>query len=243
MKIVLQWGVPLQVVVCHFLKAPPIHNSDRDCHSSGGDISSISWHGWNARVSPTGHSPTGQPNMMNQGAWRGTTWPGWNDMLFFVCHDSLQGSRTQGKKLEMMGRYFFDRPFHPQPKWSNWWFGYRSLTFGTSGELTDREHHRVKTFIFWLLYYIILLYIYILYIYIIYIYIIYITTFLAGGDHTYHITFPSRSVNQIPSPDRPRYPSSTSSIPNDRAFIEASVHRDLLSRGRGPPKNNTDTLR
>ena len=98
-------------------------------------------------------------------------------------------------------------------------------------------------------YYIILYYLYILYIYyiyiiyILYIYIIYITTFLAGGDHTYHITFPSRSVNQIPSPDRPRYPSSTSSIPNDRAFIEASVHRDLLSRGRGPPKNNTDTLR
>ena len=90
-----------------------------------------------------------------------------------------------------------------------------------------------------ILYYIIYIYIYYIYI----LYILYITTFLAGGDHTYHITFPSRSVNQIPSPDRPRYPSSTSWIPNDRAFIEASVHRDLLSRGRGPPKNNTDTLR
>ena len=172
---------------------------------------------------------------MNQGAWRGTTWPGWNDMLFFVCHDSLQGSRTQGKKLEMMGRYFFDRPFHPQPKWSNWWFGYRSLTFGTSGELTDREHHRVKTFIFWLLYYIILfiyiiyiLYIYYIYIiYILYIYIIYIYNYLfsRGGPYLSH-HIPLQIGESDPIARSPQVP-----IVNILDTKRQGIHRGLGSQG------------
>ena len=105
--------------------------------------------------------------------------------------------------------------------------------------------------ILYILYYI-LLYIYIYYI--IYIYILsYITLnnylFSRGGPYLSH-HIPLQIGESDPIAHRPRYPSSTSSIPNDRAFIEASLHRCWFQRftrnfwgfaESGSPKNKTDT--
>ena len=106
--------------------------------------------------------------MMNQGAWRGTTWPGSRVFLFHIfslfCHVNLkQGSRTQGKKTGNDGpSFFFDTLFinNLDDLGTGPWLLEHHEKWLTE---TDTEHRRVTTFIFLVL--IILICMYYVYIY------------------------------------------------------------------------------
>ena len=197
--------------------------------------------GWNPKVWPVAFfNWAAQHDESGRVARYHLTWLEWYVVLRLSWQSTRWSTRFQNprQKAGNDGPLFFDRPFHPQPKWiemvksmiwvqvPDFWNIRRTDWQGASS--SQNVHFLV-----------IILYMYIIYIYIIYIYlyIIYILCnylFSRGGPYLSHQWIRSHR----PSPQVP--------IVNILDTKRQGIHRGLGSLGfaeSGSPKNKTDTLR